>query len=123
MRLCVVGGGGDVTTTSGPVDVNVLALWVLVVGELWLDVESVGTEVVTLGLEKVGWKVLGPVTVKEGKSGGEARSWDTPESTLGDDVSPSWLCLVDCLVEEVVEEQVLEVWVGTVGLCDVLEED
>ena len=102
---------------------NVLALWVLLVGELWLDAEGVGTEVVTLGLEKVGWEVLGPVTVEEGKGGGEARSWETPESTLGDDVSPAWLSLVNGLVEEIVEEEVLKVWVAAVGAGDVLQED
>ena len=102
---------------------NVLALWVLLVGELWLDVEGVGTEVVTLGLEKVGWEVLSPVTVEEGEGGGEARSWDTPESTLGDNVSPAWLSVVDSLVEEVVKEKVLEVWVAAVGVGNVLQED
>ena len=33
---------------------DVLALWVLLAGELRLDTESVGTEVVTLSLEEVG---------------------------------------------------------------------
>lgn len=102
---------------------NVLALGVLLAGVLGLDAESVGTKVITLGLEKVGGEVLGAETVKEGKGGGECRSGDSPKSTLGDNVTPSWLCGVDGLVEEVVKEQVLEVWVGAVRLGDVLEED
>ena len=102
---------------------DVLAFLVLLAGKLWLDAEGVGTEVVTLGLEHVGWEVLGSETVVEGERGGEGWCWDTPESTLGDDVTPAWLRLVDGLVEEVVEQQVLEVWVGAVGLGDVLEEN
>lgn len=122
-RLSVVGRGRDVTTTAGPVDVDVLALRVLGVGELGLDSEGVGTEVVTLGLEEVGGEVLSTVTVVEGKSGAEAGSGDTPLGTLGDNVSPALLCVVDGLVEEVVEEKVLEVGVVAVSLGDVLKED
>lgn len=123
LRLSVVGRGRDVATTAGPVDVDVLANLVLLVGELRLDAEGVGTEVVTLGLEEVGGEVLGTVTVVEGQSGAEAGSGDTPEGALGDNVSPALLCVVDGLVEEVVEEEVLEVGVAAVGGSDVLEED
>lgn len=63
-KLGLVGRGRDVAATAGPVDVNVLALGVLVAGKLGLDVEGVGTEVITLGLEKVGGEVLGAVTVE-----------------------------------------------------------
>ena len=90
---------------------------------LWLDAESVGTEVVALCLQHVGRQVFCAVAVVEAESGGESRCWDTPESTLADDVSPSWLCLVDGLVEEVVEEQVLEIRVVTVCRGDILQED
>lgn len=122
-RLSSVGGGGDVTATAGPVDVDVLALGVLLAGVLGLDAESVGTEVVTLGLEHVGGQVLGAVAVVEGQGGAEGRGGDTPEGTLGDNVTPAVLGLVDGLVEEVVKEQVLEVGVLAVGLGDLLEED
>ena len=121
--LSNVGRSGHVTTTAGPVDVDVLALGVLVVGELGLDLEGVGTEVVTLGLEEVGGEVLGTVTVVEGQGGAEGRGGDTPEGTLGDNVAPAVLGSVDGLVEEVVEEQVLKVGVAAVGVGDVLEED
>jgi hypothetical protein len=103
--------------------VDILPLWVLLVRELWLDPESVSTEVITLGLEKVGWKVLGAVTIEPVQCGCESRGWDTEKSGLGNDVSPSWLSLVDSLVEEVVEEQVLEVGVCSVSGGDILQED
>jgi hypothetical protein len=122
-RLSSVGGSRDVTTAAGPVDVDVLALGVLLVGVLRLDAESVGTEVVTLGLEHVGREVLGAVAVVEGQSGAEGRGRDTPEGALGDDVAPAVLGSVDGIVEEVVEEEVLKVGVAAVGLGDVLEED
>jgi len=83
----------------------------------------VGTEVITLGLQQVGRQVLGAVTVVEAERGAESRSRNTPQRTLGNDVSPARLRLVDGLVEEVIEEQVLEVGVATVRLGDVLEED
>jgi hypothetical protein len=103
--------------------VDVLALGVLLVGVLGLDAESVGTEVVTLGLEHVGGQVLGAVSVVEGQGGAEGRGGDTPDGTLGDGVAPSVLGGVDGVVEEVVEEQVLEVGVAAVGVGDVLKED
>lgn len=102
---------------------NVLSLWVLGRGELWLDLEGVGTEVVSLGLEEVGWEILGAVTVEPRKCGGETWSWDTDLSGLGNDVSPSWLSLLDGVLEEVGEEEVLELWVLAVGISDVLEEN
>lgn len=64
---------------------DVLALLVCVVGVLRLDPEGVCAKVVTLRLQKVGGKVLGAVSVVEAERGAESRSWDTPESTLGDD--------------------------------------
>lgn len=42
----------------------VLSFWELVGSELWLDLEGVGTKVITLCLEKVGWKILGAVTIE-----------------------------------------------------------
>ena len=122
-RLSSVGGSRDVTATAGPVDVDVLALGVLLAGVLGLDAEGVGTEVVTLGLEQVGGQVLGAVAVVEAEGSTESRGGDTPEGTLGDNVAPAVLGGVDGVVEEVVEEKVLEVGVAAVGLGDVLEED
>jgi hypothetical protein len=103
--------------------VDVLALGVLLAGVLGLDAESVGTEVITLGLEHVRGEVLGAVTVVEGKGGAEGGSGDTPDGALGDNVAPAVLGGVDGVVEEVIEQQVLEVGVATVGVGDVLEED
>jgi hypothetical protein len=103
--------------------VNVLAFWVFLTGKLWLNLEGVGTEVISLGLEKVGREVLGTVTIEPVKSGAESWGWDTEEGGLGDNVSPSWLCLVDSLVEEIIEEQVLKIWVLAVSGGDVLQEN
>lgn len=122
-HLCIVGRSTDIAAAAGPVDVDVFAFWVLFAGKLWLDEEGVGAEVVTLSLEEVGRQVLSAEAVVEGQSGAEGWHGNTPLSTLGDDVTPSWLCLVNGLVEEVVEQEVLEVWVGTVCVCDVLKED
>lgn len=63
---------------------DVLALLVLLVGELWLDPEGVCAEVVTLCLQQVGGQVLGAVSVVEAERGTESGSGNTPESTLGD---------------------------------------
>lgn len=122
-NLSNVGRGRHVTTAAGPVDVNVLALGEVLVGVFGLDAESVGTKVVTLGLQQVGGKFLGAITVVEAEGSAEGGKRDTPESRLADDVSPATLGVVDGLVEEVVEEKVLEVGVVTVGIGDVLEED
>lgn len=121
--LSNVGRGGHVTTTAGPVDVNVLALGVVLVGVLGLDAEGVGTEVVTLSLQQVGREVLGAVAVVEAEGSAEGRERDTPESRLADNISPAALSVVNGLVEEVVEQKVLEVGVVAVSVGDVLEED
>lgn len=102
---------------------NVLSLWILGGGKLWLDLEGVGTKVISLRLEEIGWEILGTVTVEPRESSGETWSWDTDLSGLGNDVSPSWLSLLDGVLEEVGEEEVLELWVLAVGISDVLEED
>lgn len=102
---------------------NVLALGEGLAGELGLDAEGVGTEVVTLGLEKVGGQVLGAVAVVEAERGGEGGSRNTPKGSLADNVTPAALGVVDGLLEEVVEQKVLEVGVVAVGLSDVLQED
>lgn len=101
---------------------NVLALGVLLAGVLGLDAERVGTKVITLSLEKVGGEVLCSEAIEEGEGGGEGGRGDTPKGSLGDDISPAILCVVDGLVEEVVKEQVLEVRVRAVRLGDVLQE-
>lgn len=122
-RLGVVGRGGNVSTTASPVDVDVGVFRVLRAGELRLDAEGMGAEVVSLSLQQVGWEILGTVAIVEAKSSAEGRGWDTPESTLADDVSPSGLSRVDGLVEEVIEQEVLQVRVLAVGAGDILEED
>jgi hypothetical protein len=77
-RLCVVSRGRNIASSAGPVDVNVLAFGVILVGVLGLNPEGMCTEVVTLGLEKVGGQVLGAVSVVEAQSSAESRSGNTP---------------------------------------------
>lgn len=121
--LSAVGTGRDTSTSSSPVGVVVLALGVLVGALSWEHTESVGTEVVSLGLEETGGEDFCAVAVVEGQGSREGGEWDTEQDTLCNDSSPSVLSLVDGLVEEVVEEQVLELWGLAVGVGDVLEED
>ena len=102
---------------------SVCTFWVLLVGVLRLDDEGVGTEVVSLSLQKVGREILGAVAIEEGQCSAECRSWDTSLDSESNHVTPAILSVMDCLVEEVVEEQVLQVGVLTVSRGDVLEED
>lgn len=102
---------------------DVLALGEVLVGILGLDAESVGTEVVTLGLQQVGGQVLGAVAVVEAEGSGEGGQRDTPQSRLADNVAPAGLGLVDSVGEELVEQQVLELGVLAVGVGNVLQED
>ena len=109
-RLRGVGAGADVSATSGPVGVDVLADNVcrsgkgtsvtvcarergmrrtLGVGLLGEDLPGVGTEVVALGLEHVGGEDLGAVAVEEGEGRGERGGGDSPERGLGNDAAPS----------------------------------
>lgn len=101
---------------------DVLPDGVLVAGSLWLDPEGVGTKVVTLSLQQVGGQVLGAVAVEPRQGSRESRCWNTELRSLGNNVAPAGLSLVDGLVEEVVEQQVLEVGVVAVCAGDVLEE-
>lgn len=102
---------------------DVLALGESLTGEFGLDAESVGTEVVTLGLEQVGGKVLGAVTIIEAEGSGESGCGDTPESSLADHVAPAVLGIVNGVLEEFVEKEVFEVGVVAVSVGDILEED
>lgn len=108
---------------SSPVNVDILALRVVLVGVLGLDAEGMRTEVVTLSLQQVGRKVGAAVSVVEAEGSAEGRHWKTPQGSLADNVSPAVLGLVDGLVEEVIKQQVLQLGVLAVGIGDVLEED
>jgi len=101
----VITGGRNVTTASSPVDVNVLVgleFGVLLSGK---DTEGVGAEVITLSLQDVGRDDLASVTVQEGESRRESRSWNTPENGLSDDAPPAVMCLLYSMDEEFVEEE------------------
>lgn len=64
LNLCLVCRRTHVTSTTSPVNVDILALLVLGIRELRLDLEGMRTEVITLRLEQVGGQVLGTVTVE-----------------------------------------------------------
>ena len=83
----------NVSTPSGPVDVDVLALLVCLVGELWLDPEGVRSEVITLCLQEIGGQVLRPVSIVEAQSGAEGGCGNAPESTLGNSAGHSLIWL------------------------------
>jgi hypothetical protein len=87
------------------------------------DTECVGTEVITLSLEEVGRHDLTTVAVEEGKRSAKGRGRDTPENGLSDDATPAGLCLVDGLVEEVVEQKRLELGGLGVGCRNITKED
>jgi hypothetical protein len=74
-------------------------------------------------LEQVGGNNSTAVPVEESESSAEGRSGDTPEDSLGDDAPPSGLCIVDSLVEEVVEEEGFEFRVLPVRFGNVTKED
>ena len=76
-----------------------------------------------LCLKQVGGNNSTAVPVEESESGAEGRGGDTPEDSLSDDAPPSWLCLVDSLVEEVVKEEGFKFRVLPVSVGDVTKED
>jgi hypothetical protein len=100
--------------------------------------EGVGTKVVALALDKVGWENVTPVTIKEGQGSGKGWDRDTPESSLSNNTPPSGLCLVNgynsvsttspensiilTVLEKVVKEQTLQFWVLLIGYGDVVQE-
>lgn len=108
---------------TGPVDVNGLTNLQVVVGLLWNNLEGVGTKVISLGLQQVGWQVGSSVTIVEGESSGESWCWDTVLSSERHSLSPAGLGLGNGISEELVEQQVLQLWVLLEGLCDFTEED
>jgi len=81
------------------------------------------TEVVPMGLQQVGRKPLGPISIVESEGGGEAWSWNTPFNCLADSSPPSRLSVSDSITEEVVKQQVLKLRVGTVGLGNISQKD
>ena len=54
MTLCLIGRCGDLSTPSGPIDMNVLVHRILFAGVFWLDPEGMSSKIVSLGLQEVG---------------------------------------------------------------------
>lgn len=74
-------------------------------------------------MQKVGRQVLGPVPIVETEGSRETWGWDTELDTLDNSSPPAGLCSVDGILEEFVEQQVLEVGLGAVGLGDIRKEN
>merc|ERR1712183_129515 len=83
--------------------------------------ERVRTKVVTLRLEQRGRQRLGAHAVIKGNSAREGRRGHTPQYGLGNDAAPAIFGLADGIREEVVEQQVLEIWVLAEGIRNVLQ--
>lgn len=98
--------------------VNVFAFRVLITGVFRQDLEGMSSKVVSLSLEQAGRKRFRPVSIKERQCRRKGWSRNTPERSLGNDTTPSRLCLVDGLVEKVIEEQVLKIRLSLEGFCD-----
>jgi hypothetical protein len=99
---------GNATASSCPVEVDVGALFVLLISILRLDPKGMGTEVIALGLQQIGRAVSGTVTIVEAQGGAKSGHRDATERALGDDVSSASLCPVKSVSKEVIEEQVVE---------------
>lgn len=98
---------------------DILALRVVLAGIFRLDLESVGSKVISLGLKQVCGQVLGAVTVKPAEGSAESRSRYAEKRSLRDHVSPAWLSLVDSLIEEVIKKKILKRWVFPVSRCNI----
>src|SRR5450432_3114351 len=61
----------------------------------WKNPERMCTKVVTLRLDHVGREHVTAITVEERQGSGEGWDWDTPESGLSTDTSPTRLRLVN----------------------------
>jgi hypothetical protein len=61
----------------------------------WKDTEGMRTKVIALPLNEIGWEKVAAVAVEEGKGCAECGEGNPPESGLGDDTPPAWLCFVD----------------------------
>lgn len=101
----------------------ILAFWIFLIGVFRLDLEGVGSEVVSLGLKQVGGQILSTITVEPAESSTESRGRYSEKRCLGDDVSPTGLSLVNSFVEEVIKKKILKIGVLPVGRCDILQEN
>lgn len=102
---------------------DILAFWIFLAGIFRLDLEGVGSEVISLCLKQVGRQVLCAIAVKPAEGSAESWSWYAEKCSLRHDISPAWLSLVNSLVEEAVEEKVLEIWIVSVRRSDILQEN
>ena len=100
----------------------ILTFWEFIAGVLGLDLERVSTEVIPLRLQQVCWEIFRAVSIIPAESSAKGGRRYTPQRALADNISPAILSLVDGFVEEIVKQQVLQVWVLTVRGSNVLQE-
>ena len=72
------------------------------------DPESMSPKVIPLSLQQSRREPFGAVAIEPTECSAECGSWDSETGGLGDDVTPRGLGFVDCFVEEIIEQQVLQ---------------
>jgi hypothetical protein len=102
---------------------DILAFWVFLAGKFGLNLKGVCPKVISLCLKQVGGQILGAIAVEPAEGSTESWSWYAKKCSLRDDISPAWLSLVDSLVEEVVKEKILEIWILSIRCSDILQEN
>ena len=78
---------------SSPVAVEELAALLV------LSLVGVGTEVITLGLDHVGWAVGSAVTIKVGQCRSDGWHGNAVQARNGSNLPPALLCTLDLLLE------------------------
>lgn len=115
MSLSIVCAGRNIPSVTGPVGVDKFA-W----GRQKLI--GVGTEVITLGLNEIGWSTFRAEAVKEGQGRAECWSSYAGQGSLGHHLTPRVLALQDFSLEEVIKEKVGKFAVLVEGFFDVTKE-
>lgn len=114
-NLRVISGRADVSSLSSPISVNELAF-------LSQKFVSMSSKVITLCLQQVCWQPLRAIAIVEGQSRRQARHWNSPKRRVGHDLSPRVLVLDHCGLEEIVQQEVRQLWVAHESLFDVAQE-
>jgi hypothetical protein len=90
---------------------NVLPLGHLVARVLRQNPKRMSTKVIPLSLQQARGQPLAPIPVEKGERGAKSRGRDSKTNGLGDNVAPGLLGFVNCLIEEVVKQQVFQLLV------------
>lgn len=82
-----------------------------------------GSKVIPLSLEEVGWQLFMSVTIIEGQSCGETGHGDAVLDSSADCSAPRLLTILHSITEERVQQQVLQLSVSVKRLFDFTQED